>query len=46
MEMIFHLDSDIFDIVSSKDKDVEIRLNDEKRRKLNIREIYKRDGCN
>jgi len=36
MEMIFHLDSDIFDIVSSKDKDVEIRLNDEKRRKLNI----------
>ncbi len=34
--MIFHLDSDIFDIVSSKDKDVEIRLNDEKRRKLNI----------
>ena len=36
MEMIFHLDSDIFDIISSKDKDVEIRLNDEKRRKLNI----------
>ena len=34
--MIIHLDSDIFDIVSSKDKDVEIRLNDEKRRKLNI----------
>ncbi|MBQ9019021.1 MAG: ASCH domain-containing protein [Bacilli bacterium] len=36
MEMIFHLDSDIFDIVSSGSKDVEIRLNDEKRRKLNI----------
>jgi ASC-1-like (ASCH) protein len=36
MEMIVHLDSDIFDIIVNKDKDVEIRLNDEKRRKLKI----------
>lgn len=34
--MIVHLDSDIFDIVSSGSKDVEIRLNDDKRRKLSI----------
>ena len=34
--MEFHLDSDIFDIIVNKDKDVEIRLNDEKRRKLKI----------
>lgn len=34
--MEFHLDSDIFDIIVNKDKDVEIRLNDEKRRNLNI----------
>lgn len=34
--MIVHLDSDIFDIVSSGSKDVEIRLNDDKRRKLSV----------
>ena len=34
--MIVHLDSDIFDIVSSGSKDVEIRLNDEKRRQLKV----------
>jgi len=34
MEMIIHLDSDIFDIVKNKSKNVEIRVNDEKRRKL------------
>ena len=34
--MEFHLDSDIFDIIVNKDKDVEIRLNDEKRRKLHV----------
>lgn len=36
MEMIVHLHPEVFDIVLSKDKDVEIRVNDEKRRKLNI----------
>lgn len=36
MEMIVHLDSDIFDIVSNGIKNVEVRVNDEKRRKLNI----------
>lgn len=34
--MIVHLDSDIFDIVSNGTKDVEIRVNDEKRRKLSV----------
>ena len=36
MEMIIHLDSDIFDIVKNESKDVEIRLNDLKRRKLKV----------
>lgn len=36
MEMIIHLDSDIFDIVKNKSKNVEIRVNDEKRRKLSV----------
>lgn len=36
MEMIIHLDSDIFDIVKNERKNVEIRLNDEKRQKLNV----------
>ena len=36
MEMIVHLDSDIFDIVDNGSKNVEIRLNDEKRRQLNV----------
>ena len=36
MEMIIHLDSDIFDIVKNESKDVEIRLNDEKRKKLKV----------
>lgn len=36
MEMIVHLDSDIFEVVASGIKCVEGRVNDEKRRKLNI----------
>ena len=36
MEMIVHLHPEVFNIVLNKDKDVEIRVNDEKRRKLNI----------
>lgn len=36
MEMIIHLDEDIFEIVKNGTKDVEVRLNDEKRRKLSI----------
>ena len=36
MEMIIHLDSDIFDIVENESKNVEIRVNDEKRRKLSV----------
>ena len=34
--MIIHLDSDIFDIVLSGTKNIECRVNDEKRRKLKI----------
>ena len=36
VEMIVHLDSDIFDVVDNGIKCVEGRLNDEKRQKLNI----------
>ena len=36
MIMNFRLDSDIFDIIKNGTKDVEIRLNDEKRQKLHI----------
>ncbi len=36
MIMKLRLDSDIFEIVKNKDKDVELRLNDEKRKKLHI----------
>ena len=36
MEMKFHLHSDVFDIVKDGKKDIEVRLNDEKRRCLNI----------
>lgn len=34
--MEIHLDSDIFDIVKNNSKDVEIRLYDEKRKKLKV----------
>lgn len=34
--MKFHLDSDVFDIVKNGNKNVEVRINDEKRRKLKI----------
>ena len=36
MEMICHLDEDIYSLVDKGIKDVEVRVNDEKRRKLNI----------
>ena len=36
MEMIIHLDSDIFDLVNNGTKTIEGRVNDEKRRKLSI----------
>lgn len=36
MEMIIHLHPDVFSIVKDGRKDVEIRVNDEKRRKLKI----------
>lgn len=36
MEMIIHLDSDIFETVDKGFKNVEGRVNDEKRRKLSI----------
>ena len=36
MEMVIHLHPEVFDIVKSGMKDVEIRVNDEKRRNLNI----------
>ena len=34
--MIIHLDEDIFEVVRSQTKNVEVRVNDEKRRKLKI----------
>ena len=34
--MIFHLHPDIFELVKNGKKDVEVRLNDEKRQKLKI----------
>ena len=36
MEMVIHLDSDVFYIVKNGKKDVEVRVNDLKRRKLNV----------
>lgn len=36
MEMIVHLHPDVFSIVKNGVKDVEVRINDEKRRKLNV----------
>lgn len=36
MEMKVHLHSDVFEIVKNGKKDIEVRINDEKRRKLNI----------
>ncbi len=36
MEMIVHLHSDVFEIVKNGIKDIEVRVNDEKRRKLNV----------
>lgn len=36
MEMIVHLHSDVFDIVKEGTKDIEVRINDEKRRKLKV----------
>ena len=36
MEMIVHLDSDIFDVVLSGTKCIEGRVNDEKRKKLKV----------
>jgi ASC-1-like (ASCH) protein len=36
MEMKVHLDSDIFDIVRNGSKDVEVRLNDEKKQQLKV----------
>ena len=36
MEMVVHLHSDVFDIVNNGNKDIEVRLYDEKRSKLRI----------
>ncbi len=36
MEMIFHLHPDIFELVKDGKKDVEVRLNDEKRQQLKV----------
>ena len=46
MEMILHLKDKIFDLVKSGSKNIEIRLYDEKRRKLNVGDtliFYKED---
>ena len=39
MEMTVHLHPEIFDLVSQGEKDVEIRVNDLKRRKLKVGDI-------
>ena len=36
MEMVVHLHSDVFDIVKNGNKDIEVRLFDEKRSKLKV----------
>lgn len=36
MEMNIHLHEDVFEIVKNGTKDIEVRINDEKRRKLHI----------
>ena len=36
MEMKVHLHSDVFDIVKNGKKDIEVRINDEKRRQLKV----------
>ena len=36
MEMIVHLHPDVFELVIQGEKDVEVRVNDEKRRKLKV----------
>lgn len=36
MEMKVHLHADVFDIVKKGVKDIEVRVNDEKRRKLHV----------
>lgn len=36
MEMKVHLHPDVFDIVVAGDKDIEVRINDEKRRTLKV----------
>ncbi len=36
MEMVVHLDNDVFEIVRKGIKDVEVRVNDEKRRQLKV----------
>ena len=39
MEMKVHLHSDVFDIVKAGRKDIEVRINDEKRRQLKVGDI-------
>jgi len=49
MEMIFHLKDEIFDLVKYGSKNIEIRLYDEKRKKLNVGDtliFYKEDESN
>lgn len=36
MEMIVHLDEDVFEVVKEGIKNIEVRVNDEKRRKLGV----------
>lgn len=36
MEMVVHLDKEVFDIVKNGKKDIEVRVNDLKRRKLKV----------
>ena len=41
MEMICHLDSDVFDVVKNGNKNIEVRLLDEKRKKLKVGDTIK-----
>ena len=45
MEMMVHLHPDIFEIVKSGTKDIEVRLNDEKRRNHTVKNAVANTVC-
>ena len=38
--MIIHLDADVFEVVKNGSKNIEVRVNDEKRRRLKVGDIF------